>query len=209
MWMLIFPEGTNISQNGREKSRAWAEKSGKVDLKHALLPRSTGLHFCLEELQDTVDWVYDCTLAYEGVPPGEYAQDIFTLKSIYLHGRAPKSVSMHWRRFAVKDIPMEAKAFDEWLEARWREKDDILDYYERNGRFPADEDATIEHVPIHNGAGINKPTKPTMYVETTVRPESPTEFLQIFAPLATLLLIVQLVRRMWNWLLVSLALRSK
>jgi len=68
MWMLIFPEGTNMSQNGRAKSKAWAEKSGKVDLKHALLPRSTGLHFCLEQLKGTLDWVYDCTMAYEGMP---------------------------------------------------------------------------------------------------------------------------------------------
>ena len=24
--------------------------------------------FCLKELRDTVEWVYDCTVAYEGVP---------------------------------------------------------------------------------------------------------------------------------------------
>jgi 1-acyl-sn-glycerol-3-phosphate acyltransferase len=68
MWLLLFPEGTNISKNGRAKSKTWAEKSGQPDLQHCLLPRSTGLLFCLEELGDTIDWVYDCTLAYEGVP---------------------------------------------------------------------------------------------------------------------------------------------
>jgi 1-acyl-sn-glycerol-3-phosphate acyltransferase len=68
MWLLLFPEGTNISKNGRAKSKAWAEKSGQPDLQHCLLPRSTGLLFCLEELGDTIDWVYDCTLTYEGVP---------------------------------------------------------------------------------------------------------------------------------------------
>ena len=68
MWMLIFPEGTNLSPNARKKSRAWAEKQGIRDCEHLLLPRSTGLKFCLEELGDTVEWVYDCTLAYEGIP---------------------------------------------------------------------------------------------------------------------------------------------
>jgi 1-acyl-sn-glycerol-3-phosphate acyltransferase len=68
MWLLLFPEGTNISKNGRAKSKAWAEKSGQKDLQHCLLPRSTGLLFCLEELSDSVEWVYDCTLTYEGVP---------------------------------------------------------------------------------------------------------------------------------------------
>lgn len=68
MWLIIFPEGTNISVNGRNASKKWAEKSGLKDMQHQLLPRSTGLHFTLDTLQNTVDWVYDCTIAYEGVP---------------------------------------------------------------------------------------------------------------------------------------------
>ena len=68
MWLMIFPEGTNLSGNTRKKSAAWAAKQGIPDLRHQLLPRSTGFHFCLQELQGTVDWVYDCTTAYEGIP---------------------------------------------------------------------------------------------------------------------------------------------
>jgi hypothetical protein len=68
MWLLIFPEGTNTSDNGRKKSAAWAEKSGIKDMEHTLLPRSTGSFFCLNELKGTVESVYDCTLAYEGIP---------------------------------------------------------------------------------------------------------------------------------------------
>lgn len=68
MWLLLFPEGTNISGNGREKSAAWAAKMGLKDPAHMMLPRSTGMFFCLNELKGTVDYVYDCTVAYEGVP---------------------------------------------------------------------------------------------------------------------------------------------
>ena len=68
MWLLIFPEGTTLSENGRESSRKWAEKTGIPDLKHALLPRSRGLQMCLQELEGTIDYVYDCTMAYDGVP---------------------------------------------------------------------------------------------------------------------------------------------
>ena len=68
MWLIIFPEGTNLSANTRQQSRKWADKQGIKDLEHQLLPRSTGLLYCLQELKGTVDWVYDCTLAYEGVP---------------------------------------------------------------------------------------------------------------------------------------------
>lgn len=68
MWLLLFPEGTNLSDNGRKASAKWAEKSGQEDMNHQILPRSTGMLFCLQELKDTVDWVYDCTVAYEGIP---------------------------------------------------------------------------------------------------------------------------------------------
>jgi 1-acyl-sn-glycerol-3-phosphate acyltransferase len=68
MWLLIFPEGTNLSRNMRASSAKWAAKQGIPDMKHTLLPRSTGLFFCLQQLQGTVEWVYDCTIAYEGTP---------------------------------------------------------------------------------------------------------------------------------------------
>lgn len=68
MWLLIFPEGTNLSETTRAKSKAWADKQGIADMKHQLLPRSTGLQFCLQELKKSTNWLYDCTIAYEGVP---------------------------------------------------------------------------------------------------------------------------------------------
>jgi lysocardiolipin and lysophospholipid acyltransferase len=68
MWLLLFPEGTNLSGNGRRKSAAWAKKAGLKDLEHLLLPRSTGTFFCLQELKGSVEYVYDCTVAYEGIP---------------------------------------------------------------------------------------------------------------------------------------------
>lgn len=68
MWLLLFPEGTNLCANGRTKSAAWAKKNELKDPEHVMLPRSTGMFFCLNELKGTVNYVYDCTVAYEGVP---------------------------------------------------------------------------------------------------------------------------------------------
>jgi lysocardiolipin and lysophospholipid acyltransferase len=63
-----YPEGTNLSDNGRDSSKRWADKNGIADLQHCMLPRSTGLVYCLSELEKTVEYMYDCTVAYEGVP---------------------------------------------------------------------------------------------------------------------------------------------
>jgi lysocardiolipin and lysophospholipid acyltransferase len=68
MWLLIFPEGTTLCANGRTASAKWAEKNGIPDMKHTLLPRSRGLQFCLEELNGTMEYVYDSTVTYAGIP---------------------------------------------------------------------------------------------------------------------------------------------
>jgi len=104
---------------------------------------------------------------------------------------------------------MEEKEFDRWLEARWREKDELLEYYEKNGNFPADEETTVEHVPIPNGAGVTKPVKATSYVETSVRPGSYLEVIQLYLPMLAAGLVLHLVWRLWNWLLVALSFRAR
>lgn len=68
MWLLIFPEGTNLSINTKRRSDAFGAKQGLAPLNHQILPRSTGLFFCLQQLRGTVEWVYDSTIAYEGPP---------------------------------------------------------------------------------------------------------------------------------------------
>lgn len=174
MWLLIFPEGTNLSRNTRNQSARWSVKSGTPDVKHGLLPRSTGLQFCLSELKETVEYLYDCTICYEGTSPGQLASEIFTLRSVYFEGRQPKSVNMHWRRFRLSDLPVnDHKAMEEWILERWHEKDAIIDHYQRTGRLPADSDAVQIEGQTKAGNG---------YIETEVKPKNPIEFLQIFVP---------------------------
>ena len=185
MWLMMFPEGTNLADSTREASKSWAEKNGIDDLQHMLLPRSTGLHFILQELRKTVDYVYDCTIAYEGVPHGEYAQDIFTVGASYFGGRPPKSVNMYWRRFRVSSIPLDdPKIFELWLRSRWLEKDRFIDEYHRTGRFPADQ-------------GISKNSKGETirgagHIEAEIKPKYWYEFLQVFAPIGLFGLVLYL-----------------
>ena len=183
MWLMMFPEGTNLASCTREISRKWAEKNGIKDMQHTLLPRSTGLHFMLKELRSTVEYVYDCTIAYEGVPRGQFAQDIFTVGASYFGGRPPKSVNMYWRRFRVADIPLnDAKLFDVWLRARWTEKDKFIEHYYRKGHFPADTGSkTTASGKTLTGAG---------YIESEVKPKRWYEFLQVFAPIGLFSLVL-------------------
>lgn len=183
MWLMMFPEGTNLADSTREASKKWAEKNGIDDMQHTLLPRSTGLQFILQELQKTVDYVYDCTIAYEGVPHGQFAQDIFTLGASYFGGRPPKSVNMYWRRFRLSSIPLDdPKIFELWLRSRWTEKDKFIEDYLRTGRFPADQGTSKNSKgQTIRGAG---------HIEAEIKPKYWYEFLQVFAPIGLFALIL-------------------
>ncbi|KAI4123787.1 MAG: hypothetical protein LQ338_005091 [Usnochroma carphineum] len=183
MWLMLFPEGTNLHPVTRKASKKWADKNGIPDMQHQLLPRSRGLQFCIQQLRKTVHYVYDCTIAYEGVPTGEYASEIFTIQAAYFGGKPPKSVNMYWRRFDVWSIPVDNdKAFDNWLRARWIEKDQLLEHYQKTGRFPAD--TGVDVLPDGTkriGAG---------YIETEIKSNKWYEYLQVFAPVGLLALVL-------------------
>ncbi|PQE32758.1 hypothetical protein CJF32_00009642 [Rutstroemia sp. NJR-2017a WRK4] len=189
MWLLLFPEGTNASDNGRIKSAKWAEKIGVKDMEHVLLPRSTGSFFCLNQLKGSVEYVYDCTMAYEGVPRGKFGQDYFTLTSSYIEGRPPKSVNLYWRRFRIADIPLDnAEEFDLWLREKWYEKDALMEQYMTTGRFPPN-------------AASDKGAHEHEFIETEVKQKNWSDFLNIFVVLATAGLIANLFAKVWNWAL--------
>jgi hypothetical protein len=150
-------------------------------MKHQLLPRTTGLQFCLNELRQTTNWLYDCTIAYEGIPNGMYGQDVFTLRSSLFEGRPPKSVNMFWRRYRIQDIPSENdEAFGRWLTNRWREKDYLLEYFYKFGSFPNEE-------PVSALLAVEGKKEPNhaKAISTEVKAGGWDEFLSIFGPITS------------------------
>jgi len=151
MWLLLYPEGTVHASNTAKRSAEYAEKKGIKDLRYLLLPRSTGLRFCIENLVSSIDYVYDCTIGYEGNPRDLYAQDIYTFRTIYAECRGPSGVHMHFRRYAVSDIPYDNEAaFEDWLLKRWTEKEEMMDYFYTNGHFHSDVDVVKTQVKLES-----------------------------------------------------------
>ncbi|KAK7204754.1 acyltransferase-domain-containing protein [Myxozyma melibiosi] len=175
-WVLIFPEGTNITENTKKRSHEYAVKLDLQEPEHMLLPRTRGLYFTLKNLD--VPYLYDCTVAYEGVPRNGYGQDFFTLPTIYVQGRPPKSVHMHWRRFHKSTIPLDDESeFGRWLHQRWLEKDAIMESYYTNGHFDGDEQ-----------------------VDSEVRLRRTTEILQLYAVPAAAFLCANVAWKLWGML---------
>ncbi|KAK4055733.1 hypothetical protein OIV83_000279 [Microbotryomycetes sp. JL201] len=154
--LLLFPEGTLVSRLTRPKSASFAKTSAIEDLKNTLLPRSTGLLYCLRTLSLAMPdlSVYDLTIGYDGVPAAGYAQDYFTLKTIFGLRTPPPRVHLHLRRYDVRDVPIgqvrpdrtavqlerdvteqERTAFQQWTLDKWREKDKFMQSFYETGSF--------------------------------------------------------------------------
>ena len=180
MWLLVFPEGTNINARAKALSAKFAAKTGQPDTRHTLLPRATGLLLCLRSLEPTVEWMYDCTIAYQGILEGEYATTTYTFRGTFFQGKQPRSVGLHWRRFRIADIPLEDEEdFAKWVVARWREKDELIEAYLKTGRFPC-EGGAMPEVPVAT--------------------HSPLEYLRIFLPLFAAVCVVGIVWMSYYWL---------
>ncbi|KAF9513447.1 hypothetical protein BS47DRAFT_1296108 [Hydnum rufescens UP504] len=167
--LLIFPEGTLVSQDTRPLSKKYADKISIADMEHTLLPRSTGLHFILRTLGPAIPslQVLDVTIGYAGVPAKGYGQDHYTLRSIFFQGVPPPKIHVHLRLYPVSLIPIgntsgkntvghgaeaspeEAAKFDSWLRERWIEKDRLMDGFYRDGKFsPPAGPATSVEIPV-------------------------------------------------------------
>jgi len=130
---------------------------------------------------------------------GAYGQDLFTLRSTLFQGRPPKSVNMYWRRFAVSTLPIDdPKKFEAWLMKQWQIKDNLLEQYVQNGRFPADEGHHSEKELAINGNTGTKVPKGAGFIETEVKLAQWYEIGQIFVVLAALGLVFNIGAKLWN-----------
>ncbi|CDK28501.1 unnamed protein product [Kuraishia capsulata CBS 1993] len=143
-WLLVFPEGTNMSKCRKDISDKYIEKVGAEPLVHVLLPRIKGLYVCTKALKGSTDTIYDATVAYSGHSPDEFAQDIYGLLATYLYDRSPQSVDIHFRAHKISTALQSVKFddsdedFDEyqkWLFERWSEKDQLMEAYFQTGSF--------------------------------------------------------------------------
>ncbi|GAA5807366.1 hypothetical protein MFLAVUS_000725 [Mucor flavus] len=140
MWLVLFPEGTVISDDTRLKSKEFADKLHMDDFKFSLLPRTTGLLLCKETLGDSAEWLYDLTIGYPGIPVGENPEDVMTMQSIFCKGTGPKRIHVYIRRYRLDKIPSDTENFSKWLLENWTEKDKRLIYFNRHGKFAEEAD---------------------------------------------------------------------
>lgn len=104
---------------------------------------------------------------------------------------------MHWRRFAVSEIPLDdQKEFDLWLRERWTEKDQLLQQCFETGRFPTELAGTID---TDDASIQQKAAASAGYVEAYVRLSHWTEFGRVFTVLAVVTVLCRLAPSIYGF----------
>ncbi|KAL9140598.1 hypothetical protein ABFS82_14G047700 [Erythranthe guttata] len=127
LWLSVFPEGTDYTEQKCIKSQKFASENGLPVLKNVLLPKTRGFNVCLEILRGSLDAVYDVTIAYKNQCPS-FLDNVF--------GVDPSEVHMHVRRIPLDEIPSSESGAATWLMDEFVLKDQLLTDFIVNGHFP-------------------------------------------------------------------------
>ncbi|KAL0334769.1 UNVERIFIED_CONTAM: putative 1-acyl-sn-glycerol-3-phosphate acyltransferase 5 [Sesamum radiatum] len=127
LWLAVFPEGTDFTEQKCVRSQKYASENGLPILKNVLLPKTKGFHACLENLKDSLDAVYDITIGYRHNCPS-FLDNAF--------GVDPSEVHIHIRRISLKEIPTSEDQTASWLMNTFSLKDQMLSDFYTQGHFP-------------------------------------------------------------------------
>ncbi|XP_066535401.1 lysocardiolipin acyltransferase 1 [Hoplias malabaricus] len=128
--LLLFPEGTDLTDNTRARSDVFAEKNDLPKYEYVLHPRTTGFTFIVDTLrkENNLNAVHDITVAYpKNIPQTE--------RHLVL-GLFPREIHFHVRRYPVSTLPENADLLQAWCQERWAEKERRLkEFYSATPRL--------------------------------------------------------------------------
>ncbi|KAJ0011317.1 hypothetical protein Pint_34574 [Pistacia integerrima] len=127
LWLALFPEGTDFTEQKCIRSQKYAAENGLPILKNVLLPKQKGFCACLEDLRGSLDAVYDVTIGYKHRCP-TFLDNVF--------GVDPSEVHMNVRRIPIIDIPTSEEEVSAWLITTFQLKDKLLSNFYSQGHFP-------------------------------------------------------------------------
>lgn len=130
LWLLFFPEGTDLSDENLERSRRYAAEHSLPVWHQVLHPRTTGLVHTVRALGPALDAVYDTTVAYAG--------PVCQSEKMLVGGVFPHAVHVHARRYDAAPLrAMDDEALAAWVRGRFAEKERWLTEFYASPRASA------------------------------------------------------------------------
>ncbi|XP_077863859.1 lysocardiolipin acyltransferase 1-like [Saccoglossus kowalevskii] len=138
--ILMFPEGTDLSERNRERNAVYAKKNGLPVYDYVLHPRTTGFTFLVESLRknNMLDAVHDVSVAY---PQNLPQREIDILK-----GDFPREIHFHIKRHPIATLPIDEEGLQKWCNEQWSEKEEVLKEFYKNKRFVNVENVETGHI---------------------------------------------------------------
>lgn len=140
-WMIVFPEGGFLYKR-RDTSQKYAKKNNYPVLEHVTLPRIGAVKVITDSLyhekqrngytedhispvQRKLKWVIDITIGYPDRDP------------LSFHGMmagifSPRHVHLHYRAYAISEVPSDPDSLQNWLYERYTEKEEMLENFYNN-----------------------------------------------------------------------------
>ncbi|XP_024587292.1 lysocardiolipin acyltransferase 1 isoform X1 [Neophocaena asiaeorientalis asiaeorientalis] len=149
--LLIFPEGTDLTENSTARSNEFAEKNGLQKYEYVLHPRTTGFTFVVDRLREDLKWplaedkIRKTWLAVS--KPGKNLDAVHDITVAYPHnipqterhlllGDFPKEIHFHVHRYPVDTLPTSKEDLQLWCRKRWEEKEERLrSFYQGEKNF--------------------------------------------------------------------------
>jgi hypothetical protein len=149
---LLFPEGMLLEGQDRKsmiaKSVEFAKREGRPQLKHLLLPRTTGFSASLDSLRESSPVIYDCCIAFKGYDGETFVHQNMSFHSLFrmIENKIPNEVHIRIKRYSMEEVMGNSS----WLDQKWAEKENLLKHFVRQGYFPVDRRGGYSYyVPMH------------------------------------------------------------
>eukprot|EP00331_Platyophrya_macrostoma_P000200 CAMPEP_0176407270 /NCGR_PEP_ID=MMETSP0127-20121128/1322_1 /TAXON_ID=938130 /ORGANISM="Platyophrya macrostoma, Strain WH" /LENGTH=332 /DNA_ID=CAMNT_0017786465 /DNA_START=54 /DNA_END=1049 /DNA_ORIENTATION=+ len=130
----IFPEGTRLTPSKLRSSQEYAAAKGYPVWKNVMLPKYRGFCTALDSMKETFRLVNDYTIQFEGWNgvPGLW-------QMLSSDSSKPHTVHVHIKRHQIADVPEDEEGRHQWLIARFNEKEELLEQFKTDKRFPGQE----------------------------------------------------------------------
>jgi lysocardiolipin and lysophospholipid acyltransferase len=145
--LLMFPDGADLTAKSKARSDAFATSHNLPKYDYLLHPHTKGFTYSVSTLKKSgLDSIVDITIAYPDVLPKTEID--------FIKGRIPREIHYYIEHHSLKNLPDNEEGLAQWLQERWKEKEERLKYFYENRHFPSP--ASIENGHsngIQNGNG--------------------------------------------------------
>eukprot|EP01029_Cantina_marsupialis_P002577 TRINITY_DN1240_c0_g1_i2.p1 TRINITY_DN1240_c0_g1~~TRINITY_DN1240_c0_g1_i2.p1 ORF type:complete len:242 (-),score=39.70 TRINITY_DN1240_c0_g1_i2:247-972(-) len=131
--LLIFPEGTDMCKFAKPRAQLYARKNDLSVYDYCMHPKVKGVTHMYERMKDSLDAIYDCTIAYEM----KNARDQIIDVPGFLTGNFPKFIHVHLNRIPVEDLP--ESGFEDVVKNSFAEKECRLEKFYSHSKSFGDE----------------------------------------------------------------------